>query len=128
MSRTRGWSDAQLTEIVGRSFSWRQVLQALSLHPTGGNYKHVRLHAERLRLTTSHFLGQAHLRGRTHTWRRPIPLEQVLTSGSAYTSGRYLKKRLIQAGLLAVACSGWNRRMARPTARARSGSRQRQQS
>lgn len=52
----RTWTDAQLSEAVATSPSWRAVARALGLKntSTGG----IRRHAARLELDTSHFTGQ----------------------------------------------------------------------
>jgi hypothetical protein len=55
----RTWTDAQLTEAVKASSSWRGVMRALDLNSTSaGAIRIVRRHAVRLGLDTSHFRGK----------------------------------------------------------------------
>jgi hypothetical protein len=78
----------------------------IGLRPMGGNYKTVHQVVKRLGLDTSHWTGQAHLRGKTHTWGIPKqPLSEILVLGSTYST-LYLKKRLVEEGLLPDICSG----------------------
>ena len=105
MPRKRRWTDQQLIDAVQSSGSIREVLIKLGLKETGGNYKEFRRHCKRLLLTTAHFHGQGHLRGKKRPWRRGEPLDVILVEHSTYTNLRSLKKRLIEAGVLAEACS-----------------------
>lgn len=58
-STRRPWSDAQLTEAVKVSSSWRGVMRQLGLNATSaGAIRIVRRHAARLGLDTSHFRGK----------------------------------------------------------------------
>ena len=103
--RRRTWSDGQLAEAVRGCISVRAVLQRLGLHPTGANYKTMSAAFARLGLDTSHFLGQAHLRGGKHRWTSRLPLSTILVVDSGYTSLRTLKRRLIADGMLEPRCS-----------------------
>lgn len=58
-TQQRLWSDAQLTEAIRVSTSWRGVLRQLGLNATSaGAIRIVRRHAVRLGLDTSHFRGK----------------------------------------------------------------------
>jgi hypothetical protein len=58
-SSTRTWSDAQLTEAVKASASWRGVMRELGLNATSaGAIRIVRRNVTRLGLDTSHFRGK----------------------------------------------------------------------
>jgi hypothetical protein len=59
----------------------------------------------RLGLDTRHFLGAAHLRGKSHGWARRLPLDIILVANSAYMSMWNLKRRLMSGGLLQAKCS-----------------------
>src|SRR5689334_1345722 len=100
MPRSRRWTDDQLARAVAVAFSVRTVLQELSLHPTGANYKAFYSHCRRLGLDTSHFSGRGHLRGKRHNWSYATPLERILVAKSTYTNIAHLKRRLLRAGLL----------------------------
>jgi hypothetical protein len=103
--RRRTWSDAELVEAAGASVSLRGVLQRLGLHPSGANYKTLWSALARLGVDTSHFLGQGHLRGKSHGWTPRLPLDAILLAASTYTSIRTLKRRLVGEGLLQQKCS-----------------------
>jgi hypothetical protein len=105
MGRKRSWTDEQFIAAVRTSVSIREVLEKLGLRPVGGNYRELRRHARRLLVTTTHFVGRGHLRGKTHDWRPKRPLEQVLVEHSSYTNMAWLKKRLIAEGAIEPRCS-----------------------
>jgi hypothetical protein len=101
----RTWSDEQLVDAVPACISLRAVLRRLGLHPTGASYKTLQLTIARLGLDTRHFLGQGHLRGKSHGWARRLPLDAILVANSAYMSMWNLKRRLVSGGLLESKCS-----------------------
>lgn len=105
MARRRTWTDEQFIETVQSSGSIREVLIKLGLKETGGNYKEFRRHCKRLLVTTTHFHGQGHLRGKKRSWRYGASLATILVENSSYTNLRTLKKRLIREGLLTEECS-----------------------
>lgn len=100
----RTWKDEQLIEAVITSYSVSQVIQKLQLIPAGGNYKSIQQHIRRLSLNTEHFLGQGHLKGKTHQWGVKKALNELLQENSTYMS-HPLKKRLTKEGVLQDACS-----------------------
>jgi hypothetical protein len=90
---------------VREARSIAQVCRHLGLRVAGGNYKTIRRCVDAMGLDTSHWTGKGHLRGRRHGWAVSMPLELVLTSPTPYRgSGTQLKKRLLDAGLLADVC------------------------
>lgn len=100
----KSFTDDQFIEAVKISFSKAQVLKNLSLVPAGANYKMVNLMLKKLNLDTSHFTGQAHLKGKTHNWSEKIELSDILVNGSVYSSHK-LKLRLIKDNILVNECS-----------------------
>jgi 5-methylcytosine-specific restriction endonuclease McrA len=100
----RKYTDQDIGAAVQSSFSIAQVLRLLGLSPTGANYRGLHGHVSRLRLDTSHFTGQAHLRGKRHTWTPSLPLDEILVKNSTYTTTSHLKRRILKAGLLANRC------------------------
>ncbi len=104
MPNTRKWTDDAFVAAVASSFSVREVLLKLGLKPAGGNYKEFSKNAERLGVDTSHFRGQGHLKGRTHTWTPARPLESILIKGSDYAFTAGLKRRLVRAGIPEQRC------------------------
>jgi hypothetical protein len=104
MARSFRWNDDQIRDAVKESISLRGTLIKIGLRPAGGNYATIARRIATLGLDTSHWLGQAHLRGKTHSWGKLIPLDQILTRGSSFSTF-HLKERLLKAGLLPQACA-----------------------
>jgi hypothetical protein len=88
--RSRRWTDQQMIDAVQSSASIRQVLIALELNSTGANYRSVHDAVARLRLDTRHWTGQGHLRRKSH---------------STYGSTSFLKKRLVNEGVIEEKCA-----------------------
>lgn len=81
-----------------------QVLRRLGLRAAGGNYEQIKAIMERLGLDSSHWTGQAHLRGKTNPYAPKRSLESILRNGASYQSTK-LRKRLLREGLLKPLCS-----------------------
>ena len=101
--KPRKYTDEQLTEAVAENYSIRAVLKSIGLAPAGGNYESIRKRIQELGLDTSHFLGQAILRGKTRTYGTR-PLEEVLVHKKLENTWR-LKNRLLQEGLREHRCA-----------------------
>ena len=97
------WDLEVLPEVVKNSLSISQVLQALGLKPAGGNYVQVKKYIKQLNLDTSHFTGQGHLRGKTHTYTRR-PLTDYTEKGVSIQSHK-LRLRLIADGVFPPCCN-----------------------
>ena len=106
-TRKRSWTDDALTQTVMNNFSMANVLRALNLKVTGSNYRTIRRHILRLCLSTSHWTGQGHLRGKTCPWSkaRSLPLAEIMVVNSTYTSTVGLKQKLVKTGILEYECS-----------------------
>jgi hypothetical protein len=91
-----------LLEAVSRSRSIRETLKKLGLAPAGGNYACVKKAIANFGIDISHFTGQAHLRGKTHDYKKR-PLGQILKRGKVENTHR-LKRRLIAEGLKPRRC------------------------
>lgn len=105
--RTSKYTRERLAPVVAASLSMGKVLDALGLKRTGGNYRHIRQRMDALGLDTSHFLGQAHNRGKTMSTDAAIarvarlnrtPDAEVFRRGSTYQTSK-LGKRLRQRGV-----------------------------
>jgi ribosomal protein S27AE len=95
------FTDDELAAAVAASLSWADVLRALGYQPRGGNFRTVRRHAARLRLSTEHFdPGRAR---RAALGRPARPLGEVLVERSSYAR-HSLKLRLFAAGLKEPRC------------------------
>ena len=102
MPKQRKYTDDQLVEAVATSHSIRTVLEKIGLTPAGGNYETVKKHIQELNLDTSHFLGQAILRNKTHEYNTR-PLDAILVHGKLENTWR-LKNRLLREGLKENQC------------------------
>jgi hypothetical protein len=90
-------------QFVATSQSLAEVLRRLHLRPAGGNYAVLKRRLRVLGIDVSHFRGQGHLKGRTHAWARPTPLELLLVANctSGVTTSK-LKARLLVARVAAT--------------------------
>lgn len=105
MANRRTWTDEELVESVARNTTRAGVLRDLGLTPSGGNYRALNERVRVRGIDTSHWLGQAHFKGRQipHLMKK-TPLEEILVAGSTYNRG-LLKKRLIRGGHLPPVCA-----------------------
>lgn len=101
----RKYTDTDISFAVACSTSIAQVLQQLSLRPTGANYKGMHANISRLQLNTDHFLGSGHLKGKQHNWSPARPFEEILVENSDYLVTSSLKRRLLKAGMLDNKCA-----------------------
>ena len=98
----RSWSLEDLAEAVTASDSVSEVSRRLGYTPNGGVHRMIVGYIRSSGFDTSHFTGTRWARGR----RLPkIPLEKILVRGSTYRGNSKLRKRLIEAGLLAPKCA-----------------------
>lgn len=98
--------DAQLASAVALETSAAATIRRLGRIPAGGNYKTLYGRIRVLGLNTNHWTGQAHLRGKTHSWSKKIPLAQILVAQSPYGGGSCkLKGRLVRAKLISNWCA-----------------------
>ena len=78
-----------------------EVIKKQGQKPSGGNYKSFYLRVDRLKVDTSHFLGQSH--GTTGAIIKQ-PLEEILVKNSTYSNNSKLRKRLVREGLKEDQC------------------------
>jgi hypothetical protein len=100
--RKRRYTDDQLENAVKSSQSVAQVLRKLGLAPAGGNYEMIQKRISELDLDTSHFLGMAILRGKTHNYKKRSLL-QILIHGRLENTWR-LRNRLLSEGVKENRC------------------------
>jgi HNH endonuclease len=101
----RPWPADLFAQAVAQNISICGVLRQLGRTVSGSNYRYVHLLVAAHNLDTSHWLGEAHLRGRTHSWSRATPLAEILVEHSTYINAGWLKRRLVAKGLLPYACA-----------------------
>jgi hypothetical protein len=101
----RRFSDAELAGALDGARSLAEVIRRLGLEPTNGSsYRRVKRRIDDLGLSTAHLAGQAWSRG-TSPRRARLGFDELFVRGSTYRSGAYLKKRLLEAGLVARRCA-----------------------
>lgn len=76
------------------------------MNASGQNYRLIPKTIKELNLDTSHFLGQGHMKNKTHYWAPKKELEEILIENSTYISSHTLKQRLVKEKLLTYKCSG----------------------
>ncbi|SDK14856.1 HNH endonuclease [Nonomuraea maritima] len=100
------YSREMLAEAAAQSRSVADVLRRLGIKWTGGSHAHISRRLKHFDIDTSHFVGQAHGKG-----RRPLtlrPYEQVLAlrpAGSIREKAPVLRRALREAGV-PYACAG----------------------
>ena len=104
MPKPKSWTDKDLTLAVESSASMRSTIRSLGLSATGGNYRSIQRHIERLNLDTSHWTKQGWRKNSTE----PVfltPYSEILVANSSYTSSNHLKNRLVRDRMLEYKCS-----------------------
>jgi len=92
----------ELKIAVANSLSVASCLRKLGLSPKGGNYKTFKRLVQKHEINTSHFTGQAHMKGKTHSYKL-TPLEMILKKDNFYSSHK-LRTRLIKEGIKKHEC------------------------
>jgi len=93
---------------IGESLSRRATLRSLDLNPrNGSNVRWINQIISDYSFETSHWVGQGHLRGKTHDWTKKIPAEELFVIGDYRGSG-HLKKRIIKENLIDYRCNVCN--------------------
>ena len=112
------WSAKELARAVEESYSIAAVLSRLSCTVSGTNYRWVHRLVAKYEIDTSHFLGEAWLRGKHHSFSARRPIAEILVENSSYHTLAHLKRRLLREGFIANACArcGISRWMGQPLA------------
>jgi hypothetical protein len=98
----RSWDEEELVAAVAASDSVSDVIRQLGYTPNGGMHRMVLSYIRSAGLDTSHFTGTRWARGRRLPKR---PLEEILVENSTYRGNSTLRRRLVEAGLLAAECA-----------------------
>lgn len=99
----RRWTDEQLIQAIPKSITIADVLRELGMDPRGRNYRTIKRRVAALGLDTSHFLGQAHKKGKPSNHSGTRPIKSLLVIGSDIMSSG-LKERLLNEKLLEYKC------------------------
>lgn len=103
--KSKLYTDAQIIDAVKNNFTVRKVLEQLGVVPAGGSYKVFYANVKRLNLDTSHFVGKAHLKGKSNLFAPKSDLNDILIKDSTYSNTTKLRLRLIKEGTLVDQCS-----------------------
>ena len=98
-SPRRFYSDADLAAAAAKSTSYAGVLRLLGVPLSGGQHAHLARRIRRAGIDTSHFLGQAHYRGRRAPRKRPEEVLVVLPPGSGRIKPQQLRRALASNGV-----------------------------
>jgi hypothetical protein len=98
-SPRRVYSDADLAAAVAVSTSVAGVLRRLGVPLSGGQHAHLARRIRRAGIDTSHFLGQAHYRGRQAPRKKAEDVLVVLPPGSARLHTPQLRRALVDCGV-----------------------------
>ena len=104
MSLLYNINEESFRSIVVSSCSKAEVIRKTGFNPAGANYKAFDILVEKWNIDTSHFSGQAHLKGKTHGWSVKFSLKDILVKDSTYQSNK-LRKRLIEEKILEEKCN-----------------------
>lgn len=95
----------QYEKAISSSTSAAAALRFLGLRPTGGNYAVLYGRIREHGISTAHWLGQGHLKGKSNPHVPTIPLNAILVKNSSYRgSTSLLKSRLLKAQLMPYRC------------------------
>lgn len=97
----RKYTKELLSPIVKKSRSIRQVILALGLKETGGNYSHIAKTIDKLGLDRSHFVGQGHNKGKQANNRYPT---KHYLNDQNFLASHKLRKRLLHEGYFPHKC------------------------
>ena len=98
-SPKRFYSDADLAAASAVSTSYAGVLRRLGVPLSGGQHAHLARRIRRAGIDTSHFLGQAHNRGRNAPRRTADTILVVLPPGSARIKAHLLRRAGVESGV-----------------------------
>ncbi|MCQ8770647.1 HNH endonuclease signature motif containing protein [Streptomyces telluris] len=103
--RDRPCPDA-LRDTVSRSVSIAETLRRLGLRDSAGQRSRLRQWVAEDGLTTSHFLGQAHQRGKPGTTPRKTPEELLVKHSGKWRAKAHLLRRALRETGTAEECAG----------------------
>lgn len=95
------YTNAGLSEICSRCYSYRQVLSELGLAEAGGNYRTLKLKIKEFNIDISHFTHQGWNKGNTPNPTKPI---SVYLNNEQWIASYKLKKRLLKENIFTHQC------------------------
>lgn len=89
--------DSEIIWACQNNLSLASTLKSFNLNPHwGSNRSWLKSKIQHLKVNTSHWTGQGHLKNKTHDWSQKTPLSEILVANSSYTNNNTLKKRIIK--------------------------------
>ena len=91
-----------LEPAVKQSYSYANVLRILGKKPAGGTQTHIKKCIDKLKIDTSHFTGQGHLKGKSPSNKKTPEEILILKEDSIYvgrTHGSLLTRALLESGI-----------------------------
>lgn len=98
------YTKKELEVVIKSSVTKTEILKKLNMGTGGGHFRQLNMLIKYYNIDTSHLLGQAWLRGKTHYHRNRLSLEEIMVVNSTYGSSE-LRKRLIKEELLKNICN-----------------------
>ena len=99
MPKQRRYTDEQLREAVSQATSIAGVLRILGIRQAGGSHFHMSKRIRRLNLDTSHFLGQAHSKGKQLARKPPEHYLVRRDRDDRRVAPLYLRRALLEVGV-----------------------------
>lgn len=96
----RWYSDELLARAVAASRSYAETLRTLGIPVTGGQHAHLARRIRRAGIDTTHFLGQAHYRGRKAPRKDPAEVLVLLPAGSDRPKTDSLRNAMERSGVV----------------------------
>lgn len=101
-------SKEELQSLLDTFETRAKLLSSLGLSVTGGNYRTLGSKIIEFNLDTSHLKGLSWAKGKQffgrQSFKKTIPLKDVLVRNSTYTSSHRVKQRLIAEGIFKPIC------------------------
>nr|WP_188547058.1 HNH endonuclease [Rhodococcus trifolii] len=95
------YTEEVLREAVDQSNSIAGVLRHLGVPLSGGSHAHISRRIRRLEIDTSHFTGQAHLKGKSSSNRRTAATILIRRApGSARAKPHHLRRAMLESGVV----------------------------
>ncbi|MFO1310473.1 MAG: hypothetical protein U1F41_00245 [Burkholderiales bacterium] len=104
MGARRRWTLEALRTAAAGERSLIGVLRTLGLRPAGGNYEQVRRAIRENCVSTSHWTGKGHLKGKRNPHVPKAPLAEMLVKGQLRNTTN-LRERLIAERVFEARCS-----------------------
>lgn len=100
-SKISNLTKEKLQELVDNSHSLSDVLRSLNLHTSSGNFRTLKRKLEKENIEYSNIKNE---KFQISSFRKKIPLSEILIENSTYSNPNLLKRRLIKEDILKLQC------------------------